>query len=135
MKYGAIRTGKGQPVDTKSKTYQMFKEVKPGETSLEGAFRRRYGRSAMFSSKVVDDDSILPTIRGKINDYFRRETGEQISVEDVINSQTFPQDFNFLARTANKVGYICGMSVPPVMIKRVVERLIESKIFESKETK
>lgn len=59
-----------------------------------------------------------------------RFSKERISVEDVINSQTFPQDFDFLVRSANKVGYICGMSVPPVMIKRVVERLIESKIFE-----
>ena len=133
VKYGTIKTGKGQRVDPKSKTYQMLKEIKPGETSLEGAFRRIYGTSAMFSSKVVDDDSILLTIRGKINDYFRRETGERISVEDVINSQTFPQDFDFIARSSNKVGYICGMSVPPVMIKRVVTRFIESKIFESKE--
>jgi hypothetical protein len=31
--------------------------------------------------------------------------------------------------------YVCGMSVPQVMIKRVVTRLIESKIFEVKETK
>ena len=46
-----------------------------------------------------------------------------------MNSQTFPQDYDFLPNIDNQVGYICGMSVPPVMMKRVVTRLIESKIF------
>ena len=27
------------------------------------------------------------------------------------------------------VNYICGMSVPPIMIKRIVTRLIESGVF------
>jgi len=30
------------------------------------------------------------------------------------------------------VAYICGMSVPPVMTKRVVERLIATGVFEKK---
>ena len=28
-----------------------------------------------------------------------------------------------------KVEYICGMSVPPIMIKRIVQRLIESGVL------
>lgn len=31
------------------------------------------------------------------------------------------------------VQYICGMSVPPVMIKRIVGRLIKSGLFDSRE--
>jgi hypothetical protein len=30
------------------------------------------------------------------------------------------------------VEYICGMSVPPIMIKRIVTRLIESGLFDYK---
>lgn len=126
--YGEIRSG--SPVKESSLTYQLLREVKDDEYSLEGAFRRRFGRSAMFSSKIVDNDSVLLTIRGKINDYFRRDTKDRLSVQDIINSQTFPQDFDFINYSSNNVGYICGMSVPPIMMKRVVERLIESGIFK-----
>jgi site-specific DNA-cytosine methylase len=67
-----------------------------------------------------------------MTDIFRRGTLERITWEDCRNSQTFPQDYEFLPNSANQVGYICGMSVPPVMIKRLVTRLIESGLFNYK---
>lgn len=42
-------------------------------------------------------------------------------------------DYDFITKSVNWIGYICGMSVPPVMIKRVAPLLTESKIFEAKE--
>ena len=72
----------------------------------------------------------MPTIRAKMSDIFRRKEKTRITWEDVRNSQTFPQDYDFLPNSDNQVGYICGMSVPPLMIKRIVTRLIESGIFK-----
>lgn len=51
------------------------------------------------------------------------------SNKDIINAQTFAQDFNF---GNEDVAYICGMSVPPIMIKRLFTRLIESGLFDYK---
>lgn len=79
---------------------------------------------------VMDDDRVMPTIRAKISDIFRRKEKTRITWQDVRNSQTFPQDFEFCPNSDNQVGYICGMSVPPIMIKRIIERLIMSGIFE-----
>lgn len=56
----------------------------------------------------------------------------RISVEDIIHSQTFPEDYMFNERTFKEVVYTCGMSVPPIMIKRIVTRLIESGVFDYK---
>ena len=50
---------------------------------------------------------------------------ERITAMDVIRAQTFPEDYNFMSDSWNDVAYICGMSVPPIMIKRIVNRLIE----------
>ena len=46
---------------------------------------------------------------------------------DIVHCQTFPEDYDF----ANQPwGYICGMSVPPIMIKRIVTRLIEQGVYD-----
>ena len=64
------------------------------------------------------------------NDYPKEKT--KLSGETLRNAQTFPQDFKFNSNLAGNICYLCGMSVPPVMMKRVVTRLIESGIFDYK---
>ncbi len=59
--------------------------------------------------------------------FFSGNNKTKFSTHDIISMQTFPQDYNF---NNNPVRYICGMSVPPIMIKRIVTRLIESGVFE-----
>ena len=39
---------------------------------------------------------------------------------DIINAQTFPQDYNFLKQD---VKYVCGMSVPPVMMAQIADQV------------
>jgi hypothetical protein len=48
---------------------------------------------------------------------------------DIIHAQTFPEDYDFMSDSCTGVCYVCWMSVPPVMIKRIVTRLIESGVF------
>lgn len=52
----------------------------------------------------------------------------------MIRVASFPRDFDFIQNSVANTCYICGMSVPPIMIKRIAERLYESKIFESEES-
>lgn len=84
------------------------------------------GNSIGFTDLIVWIDKVLPTItaNGKI---FNANDKKHVSDKELISGQTFPTDYNYLTE---KVRYICGMSVPPIMIKRIVTRLIESGIFE-----
>lgn len=91
-------------------------------------------KGSAFQTYYIRDSEVLPTLRAK-PDVIDIVARAYISKESIRNSQTFPSDYDFVKTSYSRVGYICGMSVPPVMIKRVVERLIESKIFEEKETK
>ena len=53
------------------------------------------------------------------------------SDKDVITIQTFPQDYDFCG---NDPTYVCGMSVPPLMMKGVameVYRQLLSKLSKS----
>ena len=55
---------------------------------------------------------------------------ENISIFDLLPSQTFPEDYQFNTESVTGVTYICGMSVPPIMIKRIVTRLIEQGVYD-----
>ena len=97
------------------------------DKSMEDVLIRTEGKKNLgFNDKIVWDCDILPTIKASMSIYVA-ETKGKISNEDIIHSQTFPEDYDF--GTAN-IGYICGMSVPPVMIKRIVLRLIESGVLK-----
>lgn len=128
--YGEIKVGMGREITKGSKTEILLNEARENETDLSLANQRLYGKLSWFQSIIIDDDKVMPTIRAKMTDIFRRNEKVRISWEDCRNSQTFPQDYNFMPNNENQVGYICGMSVPPIMIKRLMTRLIESGLFD-----
>lgn len=96
--------------------------------NLASIKERLDGKLIGFTDLIVWKDKVLPTItaNGKI---FNANDKKHVSDKELILGQTFPQDYNFLN---NNVRYICGMSVPPIMIKRIVTRLIESGLFNYK---
>ena len=121
--YSKIKTGKGE----KPTEYQknLLNLARPSDENLGVVYSRLHGKETGFSDKIVWDNDVLQTItaNGKI---FRGEEKTKISRQDIINATTFPQDFCFLKERPR---YICGMSVPPIMIKRIVTRLIDSGVF------
>ena len=126
IKYKDIKSGKGEKITEYQ--YNLLSLAKKGDENIGCVYFRLHGKKTGFSDKIVWANDILQTItaNGKI---FRGEEKEKISAQDIINASSFPQDYNFLEE---KPRYICGMSVPPIMIKRIVTRLIKSEIFKEK---
>ena len=89
----------------------------------------RLDLSSAFQTYYIRDNDIMMTLRSK-PDVIDLSNINYISWQTIINSQTFPQDYDFMPNKEGQTGYICGMSVPPIMIKRLVTRLIESGIFK-----
>lgn len=115
------------------KLYKMFLQANPKDKTLADINLRTTGKESYFQCYIVHDDDVLPTIRAsRTYDCYRYEDKKKTTKEDVIHAQTFPEDYDFLRDSFNDVCYICGMSVPPVMIKRIVERLISSGVFQYK---
>ena len=117
--YCEIRTGIGE----KATEYQenLLKLALNSDENLGEINFRVCGKPTGFSDKIVWETDILQTItaNGKI---FRGNEKTKISLQDIINASTFPQDYCFLNEHPR---YICGMSVPPIMILRIVRKLIE----------
>jgi site-specific DNA-cytosine methylase len=104
--------------------------AKEGEKDLGPAHLRLFGTEAFFQNKILYDDEVVMTIRAKSNDFVCITDKRGMSPMEIVHSQTFPEDYDFGAFNLSNVTYICGMSVPPIMIKRIVTRLIESGVFK-----
>ena len=126
--YGEIKEGIGS-VNTKSLWYKLLCQTIDTDKDLSDV-RKRVGLSyAQFNAILCREHQVLPTISAKL-EYYDPKEKTKLSGNTLRNAQTFPQDFNYINNNANNICYFCGMSVPPVMMKRVVTRLIESGIFK-----
>ena len=97
----------------------MVTEKTERYTSLADAVVRSGGKNKLFSSSYVHDNNICRTITsgGK---FLRVDVPGTISDKDIITIQTFPQDYDFCGQS---VQYVCGMSVPPIMMKKIAEKI------------
>ena len=126
--YGEIKSSKGDKITAKS-ILELLPYVEYGDIYLASAYEKKWGKKSFFNEMILYDDKPCYTLRTKPS-YYRFGTDECIAKEEIIYASTFPEDYNFTRYTKNNVSYICGMSVPPIMIKRIVERLIESGVFD-----
>ena len=110
----------------KGKISDAVKQLRPNE-SIGDAMYRIYQKHSALTHRVARLDNVFPTQTAGHHDMWT-ESGNHPSISDMIIAQTFPLDYEFLGGYS-KVNYVCGMSVPPVMIKRIVQRLIESGVF------
>ncbi len=126
--YGEIKEGSGRPVDRSTQTYRVLCQATEEDLRIADVFKRIGEKERCFNNKIAWDHNVLQTITAHL-EYNRGVEKERISELDIIHAQTFPEDYDFMDDSWNTVAYICGMSVPPIMIKRIVQRLIESGVL------
>ena len=129
--YGEIKEGKCKPLGKESKFYNIAKQADEHDKSIADTRIRLGKKGSAFQTYYIRANMIMPTQRSK-PDVIDLEELAYVSKETIRNAQTFPIDYDFVNFTYANVGYICGMSVPPIMIKRIVTRLIESGLFNYK---
>lgn len=127
--YGEIKEGKSKPMGKNTKFYQIASQALPQDKNIADTRIRLGEKGAAFQTLYIRKDQIVPTQRAK-PDLIDLEELAYVSKETIRNAQTFPCDYDFVNDTYTNVGYICGMSVPPVMIKRIVNKLLEQGVFD-----
>lgn len=125
IKYGDFKTNHEKIA--KGKMSEAIKQIRPNEAVNE-CMLRIYGANSGITHRVVRKNDIYPTQIAGHGDIWT-EKGNHPSDEDVLHAQSFPEDY-YLG--AEKSEYICGMSVPPIMIKRLMTRLIDSGLYNYK---
>lgn len=127
--YGEIKDGEPKQIRKDSVFYRIAKQANDMDKSIADTRIRLGEKVSAFQTRYIRDNMILPTQRAKPDIIDLNEIA-YISKESIRNAQTFPQDYDFSDDSYSTIGYICGMSVPPVMIKRIVGRLIESGVYD-----
>lgn len=132
--YGQIKAGEGEQLNPNTRIYQLLCKCNSSDTSLCDVVLRTEGKSSLFNYIVLQEQNVFPTLTaGSAVTPMRGKEKTYCTCEDMIHSQTFPEDYDFIKKTRNNVQYICGMSVPPLMIKRIVNKLLEQGVFDVKE--
>lgn len=122
--YGDFKTDEEKTAN--GKMGGAIRQRYPGE-KVEDVMYRLYGVRSGITHRIAMNNEVYPTqIAG--HDDIWTESGNHPSKMDVVHASTFPEDYDFIGQKAE---YVCGMSVPPIMTKRVVLRLIEQGIFKN----
>lgn len=119
--FGEVRSEHGRPVDKESLQYKLLQMRQTGDKCLGDISMRWRGKNTAFNLMITHDDDVAPTLTSGA-EVFRMADGEAYARMDYVNVQTFPQDYDF---DGMKPQYICGMSVPPVMMAQIATEVYE----------
>ena len=98
---------------------KLMKYRIPSDRCLQDINKRVRKTGSGFTSPINHDDEPVQTITA--GGYcLRMCDGLLMTDKDIISCQTFPQDYNFMDQN---VQYVCGMSVPPVMMAKISEQV------------
>jgi DNA (cytosine-5)-methyltransferase 1 len=94
----------------------------PTDRDISDITQRTEGRRVCFTMRIMRDDEVCDTIPASGSEY-RACDGMCLSRHDIVTAQTFPQDYAFASDRARDVKYVCGMSVPPVMMANLATEI------------
>lgn len=124
--FGEVKEGMG------GETSEIVKEllniaIPNKDDAISDILDRTQSRHSRFNEKIAWDNKICPTLTS--HGFYRGNDKCKLSDMDYINVSTFPSDYNY---QNNNIAYTTCMSVPPIMIKRIMQRLIEKGLFDYK---
>lgn len=124
-----IRDGKpGYPLRKDTQQYEMLCIADHSHHSIADVLTSLGQKSRCFNDKICWPDEVCPTFPAKGNT-MDGEMKCRLNKVTACHCQTFPEDYEF---GSNSYFYVLGMSVPPVMMKRIIQRLIEQGVFKYK---
>ena len=114
-----VREPYGKALSEDSLAAALMKYRRPTDWSLQDINMRVRKKNSGFTMPINHDDKPVQTIVSG-SSLYRMCDGLLMTDKDIINCQTFPQDYDFMDQN---VQYVCGMSVPPVMMAKISEQV------------
>lgn len=122
--FGDVRTEHGIPLKKGEKVKRYLRYIQPTDRNLHDTLKRTIGSDILFNAKISQDNRVAEALTAQCLT-IRGCDRLQYSDLDNVNVQTFPQDYDFMG---GRVRYICGMSVPPVMMAHVASAVYEQML-------
>lgn len=124
-----VREPHGKPMRKDSLSTKLMKYRQPSDRCLADINRRITRKTFGYTTPINHDDEPVQTITAG-GPAYRMVDGFLMTDRDIINCQTFPQDYDFMDQS---VQYVCGMSVPPVMMAHIADAVFTQLFKEAKE--
>ena len=119
--FSRVREPYGKALSDDCLAGKLMKYRNPSDRCLQDINKRVRKSGSGFTSPINHDDEPVQTITA--GGYcFRMCDGLLMTDRDIISCQTFPQDYDFMGQN---VQYVCGMSVPPVMMAKISEQVYQ----------
>ena len=117
--FADVREPYGKALPETNQSGKLLRYRIPSDRCLQDINVRVTKKKSGFTSPINHDDEPVQTITA--GGYaFRMCDGLLMTDRDIISCQTFPQDYDFMDQN---VQYVCGMSVPPVMMAKLAEQV------------
>lgn len=128
--FGEVADYKGCEIKKSTKTRELWDNKLASDKDLADTCQRIYGKRSFFNYLFYEEESIAPTIvSAGHNSMILRSKPLYLSVTELISVSSFPKDYK---ATAGEIGYVCGMSVPPIMMHRIASRVYEQWLSKIK---
>ena len=120
IRYGEFADETGKPINKERALYRRWMRRSSADNSVgDTVARTEKGKLSGFTSPYIKRDEVCNTLTSG-GDYVRFDMPAMLSDRDLKCIQSFPQDYNFCG---NNVQYVCGMSVPPIMMERIASEI------------
>lgn len=119
--FGEIADFKGKEINSPI-LRKLWEMREYGDSSQTEANFKLTGREGNFGQSYIYLDRPSPTLTAKSDCIIHFEQPRYASKDEVLKLSSFPKDYDFGGQSPF---YICGMSVPPVMMAQVASRVQE----------
>lgn len=119
IKYGEFKDSNFKQSNKNTQLYDYWQQRNKRDNMLCDAIMRVGGKRKRFSCKFIHDKKVAPTITAN-SEFLRFDVPGTLRDKDFITIQTFPKDYDFCCQN---VQYVCGMSVPPMMMKKIAQQI------------
>lgn len=127
--YKDIKSSMGARLPEESKLMWYWRQRKATDCKVGSIAKRIYGHEKGFLTILFHDNRVANTLTAN-GSLLRYSDPCLISDTDMIRMSTFPTDYDFMKQN---VQYVCGMSVPPVMMKKVAEQIASQWFLRGEE--
>lgn len=93
-----------------------------GDSGFNQYMKRKFEKESRFGTKYLYTNKVCPTLTTKRDALVHFDQPKYLGASEVCCISSFPQDYNFAGQSPH---YVCGMSVPPLMIAKIVGKISE----------
>lgn len=104
------------------KGFEFFFENQTDSENCMGETSERFGKRKYFNQMYQRNDRPVYTMSAKIDGIIVKDTPRFLTKFERLCAGTYPQDYDF---GKSKPHYLIGMSVPPLMTKKIAQKIYD----------